>query len=71
STKLANTLVYFEQVIWLFLKTGLIIFFMIWIRATLPRLASFDLLKFSWVWLLPLSILNLFIVVICKLGGIL
>ena len=69
----ANILVYFEQACWLFLKSGLVIFVIIWIRATLPRLASFDLLRFSWVWLLPLSILNLFLVVIYKYvsGGVL
>ena len=71
STFLSNILVYFEQVFWLFLKAGLVIFVIIWIRATLPRLASFDLLRFSWVWLLPLSIFNLFLVVILKLGGVL
>ena len=65
-TVLASVMVYFEQAFWLILKASLIIFVIIWIRATLPRLASFDLLKFSWVYLLPLSILNLFIVVILK-----
>lgn len=63
-------LIYFEQAFWLFLKAGILIFVMIWIRATLPRLASYDLLKFSWVILLPLSIVNLFIAVSIKyLGG--
>ena len=67
----ASILVYFEQVFWLLIKSGFIIFVIIWIRATLPRLASFDLLKFSWVVLIPLSILNLFFVVLFKyyLGG--
>lgn len=64
--------IYFEQVFWLFIKSFFIIFIMIWIRATLPRMASFDLLKFSWAILLPLSILNLFLMVVLKyLGGIL
>ena len=62
-------LVYFEQAFWLFLKASLIIFVMIWVRATLPRLASFDLLKFSWAYLLPISILNLFAMVLIKFGG--
>jgi len=62
-------LIYFEQAFWLFLKAGILIFIMIWIRATLPRLASYDLLKFSWVVLLPLSIVNLFIAVIIKYFG--
>ena len=71
NTQISNLLIYFEQAFWLFLKAGLIIFVIIWIRATLPRLASFDLLKFSWIWLLPLSILNLFLIVALKLGGVL
>jgi NADH-quinone oxidoreductase subunit H len=65
-TYLASILVYFEQAFWLILKASIIIFVIIWIRATLPRLASFDLLKFSWAYLLPLSIFNLFIMVIYK-----
>lgn len=72
-SQIASILVYFEQAFWLFLKSSIIIFIIIWIRATLPRLASFDLLKFSWSVLLPLSILNLFIVSIYKffaLGGV-
>ena len=59
-------LIYFEQAFWLFLKAFGLIFVMIWIRATFPRLASFDLIKFSWAFLLPLAILNLFIVVLIK-----
>ena len=67
----SGVFVYFEQAFWLFLKSFLIIFIMIWIRATLPRMASFDLLKFSWVVLLPVSILNLFLMVILKyIGGL-
>ena len=69
----SGILIYFEQVFWLFLKTFIIIFIIIWIRATLPRLASFDLLKFSWKFLFPISILNLFLSIILKYiwGGIL
>lgn len=62
----SSFLIYFEQAFWLFLKAFGLIFVMIWIRATFPRLASFDLIKFSWAFLLPLSILNLFIVVLIK-----
>lgn len=67
----SGIMIYFEQAFWLFAKSFLIIFLVIWIRATLPRMASFDLLKFSWVVLLPLSILNFFFMVIYKMliGG--
>ena len=64
--QLSNIVVYFEQVFWLLVKTFLIIFVMIWVRATLPRMASFDLLKFSWSVLLPVSIINFFLMVILK-----
>jgi len=64
-------LIYFEQVFWLLLKSFFVIFIIIWVRATLPRMASFDLLKFSWAVLLPVSILNFFLMVIIKyIGGV-
>ena len=66
---ICSFLIYFEQAFWLFAKAAVLVFVMIWIRAALPRLASFDLLKFSWAVLLPLSILNLFISVIIRLAG--
>ena len=64
--------IYFEQAFWLFFKSFFIIFIMIWIRATFPRMASFDLLRFSWAVLLPISILNLFLMVVLKylFGGV-
>lgn len=65
-------LLYFEQVFWILLKSFLIIFLAIWVRATLPRFAPYDLLRFSWTVLLPISILNLFLMVIYKFitGGV-
>ena len=69
---IAGIMIYFEQVFWLLIKSFLIIFVFIWVRATMPRMASFDLLKFSWTILLPMSILNLFLMIVLKLtlGGI-
>ncbi|MBE7702846.1 MAG: NADH-quinone oxidoreductase subunit NuoH [Cyanobacteria bacterium SIG28] len=63
---ISSFLIYFEQAFWLLLKSFLIIFVMIWIRATLPRMASFDLLKLSWTKLLPLSIINFLLMVVLK-----
>ena len=71
SGSLGGILLYFEQAFWLLLKSFLIIFVVIWIRATMPRMAAFDLLKFSWTYLLPISIFNLFLMVLIKyLGGL-
>lgn len=63
---LGQVLVYFEQVFWIFLKTFFLIFCMMWVRATLPRLKSHQLMGFAWKVLLPLSFLNLFFVCIYK-----
>jgi len=63
---IASYLVYFEQAFWLILKACLVIFVVIWIRATLPRLGSYDLLKFSWAVLLPISMINLLFTVLYK-----
>ena len=72
SGTLGNVMIYFEQAFWLFAKSFLIIFLFIWIRATLPRLAAVDLLKFSWTILLPLSIVNFLLMTLLKyfLGGV-
>lgn len=62
----ANVFVYFEQVFWLFVKTFFLIFLMMLVRATLPRLKTHQLTGFAWKVLLPLSFLNLLIVCIIK-----
>lgn len=59
---------YFEQTIWLILKTIAVIFSIIWIRATLPRMTQTATLKFFWSYLTPISILNLIVVIWLKMG---
>jgi NADH-quinone oxidoreductase subunit H len=63
---LGEILVYFEQVFWLMLKTFVLVFIVIWVRAVLPRLKVNDLMNFAWKILIPLSMLNLVIVCIYK-----
>lgn len=62
----SQILLYFEQAFWVFVKTFFLIFCMMWVRATLPRLKSHQLTGFAWKVLLPLSFLNLLIVCIIK-----
>ncbi len=45
--------------LWFLLKTGVIVFIFIWIRATYPRLRLDQIMSFCWKFLLPLSLINL------------
>ena len=50
------------KVIWFLAKVCVLIGVMIWLRGTLPRLRVDQLMGFAWKFLLPLSILNIFVV---------
>ncbi|EEF61138.1 NADH-quinone oxidoreductase subunit NuoH [Pedosphaera parvula] len=50
--------------IWFFLKLLALVFVFIWIRGTLPRLRVDQLLNFAWKFLLPMSLINLFVAAI-------
>jgi NADH-quinone oxidoreductase subunit H len=47
--------------IWFLLKMFFMAFCFIWIRATLPRLRMDQIMSFAWKFLLPLSLLNIFV----------
>ena len=48
-------------IIWFLLKFSLIVFVLIWIRATMPRIRVDQLMVLGWKVLLPLALLNIFI----------
>lgn len=50
-----------SNLFWFILKTCAVIFFFIWIRATLPRFRYDQLMRFGWMVLLPLALLNIII----------
>ncbi len=47
--------------IWLFLKVFILLFGMIWVRATLPRFRYDRLMAFGWKIMLPAALLNVFL----------
>jgi len=47
--------------VWFALKFAAVVFFLFWIRATLPRLRVDQLMGLAWKALLPLAILNIFL----------
>jgi NADH-quinone oxidoreductase subunit H len=60
-------------ILWFMLKTYTLVFTFVWMRGTLPRVRIDQLMDFAWKWLLPVSLVNLFvtagaIVVVKELG---
>jgi NADH-quinone oxidoreductase subunit H len=55
--------------VWFFLKTYFIIFIVMWLRWTYPRLRSDQLMNFNWKFLLPISIINLLVTTVIFRGG--
>jgi NADH-quinone oxidoreductase subunit H len=48
-------------ILWFLFKTYALVFTFVWMRGTLPRVRVDQLMGFAWKWLLPASLLNLFV----------
>lgn len=53
-------------IVWFVLKFSFFVFFIIWLRATMPRIRADHLMEFAWKVLLPLALLNIFITAIVR-----
>jgi NADH-quinone oxidoreductase subunit H len=51
--------------LWFLIKLLIVIFFFLWIRATVPRLRYDQLMRFGWKVLLPLATLNALVTAAC------
>ena len=47
--------------LWFLGKSYVFVFIFVWMRGTLPRVRIDQLMGFAWKWLLPASLLNLFV----------
>jgi NADH-quinone oxidoreductase subunit H len=54
--------------IWMAAKIGALSFFVIWLRATYPRLREDQLQRFSWLALIPLALANIMLVAVFKVA---
>ena len=54
--------------IWMAAKIGALSFFIIWLRATYPRLREDQLQRFSWVVLIPLALVNIMVTAVLKIA---
>ena len=52
--------------LWFAIKVSAFIFFFFWVRATMPRIRTDQLLSFSWKVLIPLSLINLVATAVLK-----
>jgi NADH-quinone oxidoreductase subunit H len=48
-------------ILWFMGKTYVLVFTFVWMRGTLPRVRIDQLMDFAWKWLLPASLVNLFV----------
>jgi len=57
---------FIPSAVWFALKFSVVIFFLMWLRVTLPRLRADQLMEFGWKVLLPLALINIFVTAIIK-----
>lgn len=64
-----NLMNYIPGIVWFMGKTFAVVWLLMWIRWTFPRLRIDQILKLEWKYLMPLSLLNLVLMTICVALG--
>lgn len=57
---------FIPPIIWFLLKFCFMVFFLFWVRATMPRLRTDLLMEFAWKGLLPLALFNILLTALMK-----
>ncbi len=61
---------YLPGIVWFFAKSFAIVWLLMWIRWTFPRLRIDQILKLEWKYLMPLSLINLVLMTVCVAFGL-
>lgn len=64
-----NLMNYIPGIVWFMGKTFAVVWLLMWIRWTFPRLRIDQILKLEWKYLMPLSLLNLVLMTLCVALG--
>lgn len=60
---------YIPGFVWFFAKAFAVVWLLMWVRWTFPRLRIDQILKLEWKYLMPLSLLNLVLMTVCVALG--